>query len=161
MMTSGVIGEFSPAHREYAEIIHRSGHHLLDVVRMLLDMSRLEAGKFEIQSESFEAQELIEPCFKIVGQLAKERGIQLIADIARNLPQLIGDERACRQILINLLSNAIKFSHDKGTITVSIRRQNAMLARRCCRPGHRHGRRSRQPHRRAVLPGAGRPFAPL
>ena len=46
MMTSGVVGDLSPAHREYAEIIHRSGHHLLDVVRMLLDMSRLEAGKF-------------------------------------------------------------------------------------------------------------------
>lgn len=128
MMTSGVVGELSPAHREYAEIIHRSGHHLLDVVRMLLDMSRLEAGKFEIQTESFEPQMLIEPCFKIVGQLAAERGIELTTDISRGLPLLLGDERACRQILINLLSNAIKFSHDKGTVTVSMRRQNNLLA---------------------------------
>jgi cell cycle sensor histidine kinase DivJ len=128
MMTSGVVGELSPAHREYAEIIHRSGHHLLDVVRMLLDMSRLEAGKFEIQTESFEPQSLIDPCFKIVGQLAKERGVELMTEVPRNLPALVGDERACRQILINLLSNAIKFSHDKGTVTVSMRRQNAMLA---------------------------------
>jgi len=128
MMTSGVVGDLSPAHREYAEIIHRSGHHLLDVVRMLLDMSRLEAGKFEIQTESFEPQALIDPCFKIVGQLARERGIELATEVPANVPSLIGDERACRQILINLLSNAIKFSHDKGTVTVSMRRQNAMLA---------------------------------
>ena len=54
MMTSGVVGELSPAHREYAELIHQSGHHLLDVVKMLLDMSRIEAGKFELQTEPFE-----------------------------------------------------------------------------------------------------------
>jgi two-component system, cell cycle sensor histidine kinase DivJ len=128
MMTSGVVGELSPAHREYADIIHRSGHHLLDVVRMLLDMSRLEAGRFEIQTESFEPQALIEPCFKIVGQLAKERHIELVTDLPRNLPHLVGDERACRQVLINLLSNAIKFSHEKGTVTVAMRRQGSMLS---------------------------------
>jgi two-component system, cell cycle sensor histidine kinase DivJ len=127
MMTSGVVGELSPAHREYADIIHRSGHHLLDVVRMLLDMSRLEAGKFEVQTEGFDPQNLIEPCFKMVDQLARERHIELVADLPRGLPLLVGDERACRQVLINLLSNAIKFSHENGTVTVSMRRQGSML----------------------------------
>jgi cell cycle sensor histidine kinase DivJ len=127
MMTSGVVGELSPAHREYADIIHRSGHHLLDVVKMLLDMSRLDAGKFEIQTESFEPQRLIEPCFKMVEPLAKQRRISLVADLPRLLPQLLADERACRQVLINLLSNAIKFSHEGGTVTASFKRQGAML----------------------------------
>ncbi len=127
MMTSGVVGELSPAHREYADIIHRSGHHLLDVVKMLLDMSRLEAGKFEIQTEAFEPQRLVEPCFKMVEPLARERHIELVADLPRMLPQLTADERACRQVLINLLSNAIKFSHERGTVTVSMKRQGAML----------------------------------
>jgi cell cycle sensor histidine kinase DivJ len=127
MMTSGVVGELSPAHREYANIIHQSGHHLLDVVKMLLDMSRLEAGKFELQTEVFEPPALVEPCFKIVDALAKERHIQLVADLPRLLPQLVGDERAVRQIVINLLSNAIKFSHENGVVTLSMKRQGSQL----------------------------------
>src|SRR6185369_11117151 len=106
----GVVGELSPAHREYANIIHQSGHHLLDVVKMLLDMSRLEAGKFELQTEAFEPLGLVEPCFKIVEPMARERKVQLVTEMPKLLPPLVGDERACRQIVINLLSNAIKFS---------------------------------------------------
>lgn len=128
MMTSGVVGELSPAHREYADIIHRSGHHLLDVVKMLLDMSRLEAGKFELMTESFEPGELIEPCFKMVESLARERRIELSSDVPRALPSITGDERACRQILINLLSNAIKFSHEGGKVTVAMKKQGMHLA---------------------------------
>jgi two-component system, cell cycle sensor histidine kinase DivJ len=127
MMTSGVVGELSPAHREYADIIHRSGHHLLDVVKMLLDMSRLDAGKFELMTDSFEPVNLIEPCFKMVEGLARERNITLATDISRTVPSVVGDERACRQVLINLLSNAIKFSHEGGTVTVSMKKQGALL----------------------------------
>ena len=127
MMTSGVVGELSPAHREYADIIHRSGHHLLDVVKMLLDMSRLEAGKFELTTEAFEPHALIEPCFKIVEGMARERQVKLVTDLPRLLPSIVADERACRQVLINLLSNAIKFSHEKGVVTVSIKRQGSLL----------------------------------
>ena len=127
MMTSGVVGELSPAHREYADIIHRSGHHLLGVVKMLLDMSRLEAGKFELQTESFEPQSLVAPCFQIVEPMARERQVQLVTDMPRLLPQLIADERALRQIIINLLSNAIKFSHEKGVVTLSMKRQGSQL----------------------------------
>jgi len=127
MMTSGVVGELSPAHREYADIIHQSGHHLLDVVKMLLDMSRLEAGKFELTCEPFEPDNLVEPCFKMVEAMAREREIQLIADLPRLLPQLVADERACRQIIINLLSNAIKFSNEKGVVTLSMKRQGSLL----------------------------------
>ncbi len=127
MMTSGVVGELSPAHREYADIIHRSGHHLLDVVKMLLDMSRLEAGKFELMTESFEPANLIEPCFKMVDGLARERKVTLSADLPATLPPVVADERACRQVLINLLSNAIKFSHEGGAVTVSMKRQASLL----------------------------------
>ncbi|MEO7221153.1 MAG: PAS domain-containing sensor histidine kinase, partial [Devosia sp.] len=127
MMTSGVVGELSPAHREYADIIHRSGHHLLDVVKMLLDMSRLEAGKFELMTDSFEPANLIEPCFKMVEGLARERNVTLATDIGHTLPAVVGDERACRQVLINLLSNAIKFSHEGGTVTLSMKKQGTLL----------------------------------
>jgi len=127
MMTSGVVGELSPAHREYANIIHQSGHHLLDVVKMLLDMSRLEAGKFELQTEAFDPADLVDPCFKMVENMARERQVQLVTDMPRLLPQLTGDERAVRQIVINLLSNAIKFSNEKGVVTLAIKRQANLL----------------------------------
>src|SRR5690606_7185432 len=127
MMTSGVVGELSPAYREYADIIHRSGHHLLDVVKMLLDMSRLEAGKFELMTDGFDPAMLMEPCFAMVEGLARERKIELATDIPRMLPSIVADERACRQVLINLLSNAIKFSHEGGTVTVAMKRQASLL----------------------------------
>lgn len=127
MMTSGVVGELSPAHREYAGIIHQSGHHLLDVVKMLLDMSRLEASKFELQTEAFDPAALVEPCFKMVETMARARQVQLVSDLPKLLPQLTADERAVRQIVINLLSNAVKFSQERGVVTLSIKRQGSLI----------------------------------
>jgi two-component system, cell cycle sensor histidine kinase DivJ len=127
MMTSGVAGDLSPAHREYATLIHQSGVHLIEVVKMLLDMSRIEAGKFELQAEAFQPEALIEPCLQIVDAMARERSVRLMTDLPRALPTLVADERACRQILINLLSNAVKFSHEHSVVTVSMRRQGGHL----------------------------------
>jgi cell cycle sensor histidine kinase DivJ len=123
MMTSGVVGELAPAHREYASLIHKSGHHLIEVVKMLLDMSRIEAGKFALQTEPFQPDALIEPCLQIVDPMAREKSIRLMTEIPKTLPALVADERACRQILINLLSNAIKFSNEHSVVTVSMKRQ--------------------------------------
>jgi two-component system, cell cycle sensor histidine kinase DivJ len=127
MMTSGVVGELSPQHKEYATLIHSSGKHLIEVVQMLLDMSRLEAGKFELQTETFAPEALIEPCLKIVDTLAREKSVRLATDMPRMLPQVTADERALRQVLINLLSNAIKFSHEHSVVTVAMRRQGRFL----------------------------------
>lgn len=128
MMTSGVVGELSPQHKEYATLIHQSGNHLIEVVKMLLDMSRLEAGKFELQTEPFMPDTLVEPVFKMVDAMAREKSIRLMSDIPRALPMLVADERVCRQILINLLSNAIKFSHERSVIILEMRRQGRFVA---------------------------------
>jgi cell cycle sensor histidine kinase DivJ len=127
MMTSGVVGELAPAHKEYATLIHQSGQHLIEVVQMLLDMSRLDAGKFELQTESFQPEALIEPCLTMVDAMARERSVRLMTDLPRALPAIVADERACRQILINLLSNAVKFSHEHSVVTVSMKRQGRHL----------------------------------
>jgi len=127
MMTSSIGGELTPAHREYAELIHKSGTHLIDVVKMLLDMSRIEAGKFELSAEPFAPEALVEPCLQMVDSLARERGVTLVANLAKQLPVVVADERACRQILLNLLSNAIKFSHEGGTVVVAMKRQGTSL----------------------------------
>jgi cell cycle sensor histidine kinase DivJ len=128
MMTSGVVGELPPAHREYARLIHQSGMHLLDVVKMMLDMSRIEAGKFELVTEPFAPDLLVEPCLKIVDGMAREKSVRLMTELPRQMPMLVADERACRQIVINLLTNAIKFSHAHSVVTLAMRRQGRHLA---------------------------------
>jgi cell cycle sensor histidine kinase DivJ len=127
MMSSGIGGELSTTHKEYAGLIQQSGKHLLEVVGMLLDMSRIEAGKFEIQAESMDPAEVVPACISMVESLAKEREIRLMSEIEADLPLMTADERVCRQIMINLLSNAIKFSHDGGLVTASVKRQGQSI----------------------------------
>ena len=128
MMTTGVAGDMLPAHKEYATLIHQSGLHLIEVVQMLLDMSRLEAGKFELQTDSIQPEALIEPCLTMVGAMARDKSVRLMSDLPRSLPAIVADERACRQILINLLSNAVKFSREHSVVTVSMKRQGRCLS---------------------------------
>ena len=77
--------ELPPQQREYASLIHSSGRHLIDVVQMLLDMSRLEAGKFELVAEPFAPDLLVEPCLKIVDSMAREKSVRLMTDLVRQL----------------------------------------------------------------------------
>lgn len=121
MMLSNIGGELSKDHEEYVTMIRQSGTHLLDTVNMLLDMSKIEAGKFELQTSQFEPASLIEPCFAIVAGAAKAKNITLAAAQGSMLPPMVADERACRQILINLLTNAVKFSPEGATVTLRIR----------------------------------------
>src|SRR5690606_3826022 len=123
----GVVGELPPQHKEYAALIHQSGNHLIEVVRMLLDMSRLEAGKFDLQTEGFQPSALIDPCLQIVDSMAQAKRVRVVVDLPGNLPTLVADERACRQVLINLLSNAIKFSNADSVVRLSMKRQGRQL----------------------------------
>jgi two-component system, cell cycle sensor histidine kinase DivJ len=127
MMTAGIGGELSPTHREYAGLIHKSGTHLIGVVSMLLDMSRIEAGKFELNAVSFAPDGLIEPCLSMVGPLAQAKKLRFETNLPPSLPEIVADERACRQILLNLVSNAVKFSHEGGVVTVAMKRQGPWL----------------------------------
>jgi len=128
MMSNGIGGEIKPAHKEYVQLIHQSGNHLLEVVNMLLDMSKIEAGKFELQLTSFEATELVRPCVKMIEASAAEKNVTLNSTLATKLPAFIADERACRQILINLLSNAVKFSHPNSEVQINVKRQGQKLS---------------------------------
>jgi two-component system, cell cycle sensor histidine kinase DivJ len=127
MMTSNIGGELSPMHREYAGLIHDSGAHLIGVVGMLLDMSRIEAGKFELHTDGFSPECLLDPCLSMIGPIARAKNVTLQSDLQRGLPTIVADERACRQVLINLLSNAVKFSHEGGIVTVTMKRQGGWL----------------------------------
>ena len=127
MMTSGIAGELSSTHKEYAGLIHQSGKHLLEVVSMLLDMSRIEAGKFEISAGPMAPADIVPSCLSMVESLASDHKVRLVSEVEADLPMVMADERLCRQILINLLSNAIKFSHADGLVTVAIKRQGQSI----------------------------------
>src|SRR5690606_34671969 len=83
--------------------------------------------KFDLSTERIAPEALIEPCLSMVGAMAEEKGVRLVAELPRALPAIVADERACRQVLINLLSNAIKFSHEHAVVTVAMKRQGRYL----------------------------------
>jgi cell cycle sensor histidine kinase DivJ len=110
--------------KEYADIIRSSGQHLLEVVNMLLDLSKIETGNFDFTPEPFDLAPLVHGCCDLVRLPAEQAGVALSREVASDLPEFVSDRRACRQILINLLSNAVKFTPAGGRVTVSVRRQH-------------------------------------
>jgi cell cycle sensor histidine kinase DivJ len=118
-----------PARRkEYLHIIRNSGEHLLQVVNTLLDVSKIEAGKFDVVPEPFEIAPFAHGCCDLMSLKAEKAGILLARDIAAELPELIADRRACKQMMLNLLSNAIKFTPPGGRVTVAARRECDRIA---------------------------------
>jgi cell cycle sensor histidine kinase DivJ len=105
--------------KEYAQLINDSGQHLLSVVNGILDMSKMEAGSFEISPEPFAPRGALLSCCNLLALKARDNGIDLVARASEDLPVITGDPRAFKQILLNLLSNAIKFTERGGTVTVS------------------------------------------
>ncbi len=113
----GALGQ--ERYRDYARLIHESGQHLLNVVNDILDMSKIEAGKFSIQKEPFDASSLVTSCRDIMQHTAEQKGLSLEADAPEHIPSLAADKRACKQMLLNVLSNAIKFTEPGGWVKLS------------------------------------------
>ena len=103
---------------EYAADIRTSGQHLLAIINNVLDLSKVEAGRFELHEEEVHLASVIASGLKLIRPLANDGAITLKPDIGAELT-LIADERALKQIVINLLSNAVKFSREGGQVTVS------------------------------------------
>ena len=114
--------------KEYVDLIHDSGSHLLQIVTDILDMSKIESGTFNIVPEPFNVEKLVRSCTGIMSQQAEIREINLVSTIPDDLPEAVADSRACRQILINLISNALKFSDKEDTVTVGVRVEGNKLA---------------------------------
>ena len=104
---------------EYALLIGESGQHLLSVVNGILDMSKIESGNFEITPEPFTPAPVIGTCCDLMALRAREAGIDLVCRVPPDLPDIVADKRAVKQILINLLSNAIKFTQRGGKVSVT------------------------------------------
>jgi two-component system cell cycle sensor histidine kinase PleC len=117
VMKSEVFGEHAiPAYKEYSADIHNSGVHLLGLIKEILDLSRIEAGRYELNEESISLAGIVEDCHHLLKLRASNRGITIHEMFEPDLPRLWADERAVRQICLNLLSNAIKFAPQGGEI---------------------------------------------
>jgi cell cycle sensor histidine kinase DivJ len=113
----GTLGE--GRYRDYARLIHESGEHLLNVVNDILDMSKIEAGKFQIVREPFDVAALINSCCDLMRHTAEQNSLSLYVDVAPGIPELAADNRACKQMLLNVIANAIKFTEAGGWVRVS------------------------------------------
>jgi two-component system cell cycle sensor histidine kinase PleC len=123
VMRSELLGSHSnPQYKDYANDIHASGEHLLNLINELLDLSRIEAGKYELHEEAVSLVDIGDDCRRMLGIRAKSKSIDLICDFDMGLPRIWGDERAIRQVALNLLTNAIKFTPQSGKVLFSIQR---------------------------------------
>jgi two-component system, cell cycle sensor histidine kinase DivJ len=121
--------------KEYAQLINDSGQHLLSVVNGILDMSKMESGNFEITPEPFTPRAALLSCCNLLALKARENGIDLVTRAPEDLPDMTGDPRAFKQIVLNLVSNAIKFTERGGSVTVSAGVEGSRLVLRVADTG--------------------------
>ena len=103
---------------EYAGDIHASGRHLLDLITAILDISKIEAGKLELDLHRVFLRQALEQCLHFVAPRAESGGLILAGELGETLPDICADERAVRQMVLNLLSNAVKFTPAGGRVTL-------------------------------------------
>ncbi len=115
----GPLGD--PRYREYAGFVQSAGHHLLSLINDVLDMSKIEAGKFELHRQAFDIREIVRDCLDLMRERASRDGVSLREDIQPGSLRIEADRRAMKQIVLNLLSNAIKFTPASGRVTIRAR----------------------------------------
>ena len=113
-----MFGELNEKQDEYVKDIYASGQHLLSLINDILDLSKIEAGRMELEATDFDLPSVIDNALILVRERAIRRGITLGRTIDEHLGILRGDERKIKQVLLNLLSNALKFTPEGGRIDV-------------------------------------------
>jgi signal transduction histidine kinase len=121
IMSDELLGSLGNAtYREYARHIKESGVHLMAIINDILDLSKVEAGKTQLNEQTVDIAGVVRSCLRLMEERAVASGIALNADIPEGTPFLRCDERLMRQIILNLLSNAVKFTPSGGSVTVAI-----------------------------------------
>jgi PAS domain S-box-containing protein len=127
ILSREMFGPLSPRYVEYSQLINDSGAMLLDLINDLLDMSKIEAGKFELYYEDVIVGDVISSCRQMLERRAEDGGVEIVTNLSSDGLCLRADKRAFGQILLNLLSNAIKFTKPGGNITVAASASGGML----------------------------------
>jgi signal transduction histidine kinase len=121
MMRAKMFGELPPKYAEYADLIHESGGHLLDLINDVLDMSKIEAQRYTLSREVFDVREALNAALRLMRLQADDAGVKLRAVLPPDPLMVDADKRAIKQIALNLLSNALKFTPRDGTVILTAR----------------------------------------
>ncbi len=127
MMRQRIFGPLPGRYVEYADLIHDAGAHLLDLINDVLDMSKIEAAKYELALEHLDAREPVSAALRLMRLQADDAGIQLRGLLPSEPLEAEADRRALKQIVLNLVSNALKFTPRGGLVTVSLTRIGGAL----------------------------------
>jgi cell cycle sensor histidine kinase DivJ len=119
IMRQRLFGPMSDRYAEYADLIHESGAHLLELINDVLDMSKIEAERFELAREDFDARDAIAAVLRLMRGQADRQGVSLRGELSSESLEAEADRRAIKQIAFNLISNALKFTPRGGSVTVS------------------------------------------
>ncbi len=122
-----MFGEVNAKQEDYLKDILSSGRHLLSLINDILDLSKVEAGRMELEPSRFEVAAAVHNAMTLVRERAQRHGIALGAELAPDLGEIVADERKFKQILVNLLTNAVKFTPDGGKVDVLARRHGGAL----------------------------------
>jgi cell cycle sensor histidine kinase DivJ len=120
IMRQRLFGPLGDRYAEYAELIHESGTHLLELINDVLDMSKIEAERFELTIETFDAREAVNAVLRLLRGQAERSGVALRGVLPIAALSVDADRRAVKQIAINLISNALKFTPRGGSVTVTV-----------------------------------------
>jgi PAS domain S-box-containing protein len=120
VMSAGMFGPIDDRYQTYARDINDSGTHLLELINDILDLSRVEAGRMQLQVETMDVPQAVESALRIVRDRAGEQGVELVAEVPGDLPRLVADPTRVRQMLVNLLVNAVKFSDLGSRVTLQV-----------------------------------------
>ena len=121
VMKSEIFGGHAvPVYRDYSSDIHNSGVHLLNLINEILDLSRIEAGRYELNEEAVSIAHVVADCHHLLKMRAASRDITIHDVFEQGMPRVWADERATRQIVLNLLSNSIKFTPRGGDVWLKV-----------------------------------------
>ncbi len=136
IMEAGLFGELgAPKYKEYCRDIHGSGQYLLDVINDILDMSKIEAGRFKLDTQCFLVDSLLNDTLRLVRGRAAMKNIGLSCAILPPDLKIDADKRAIKQVLLNLLSNAVKFTPDGGQVHVRVQEHDDTIGFEICDNG--------------------------
>jgi PAS domain S-box-containing protein len=122
VLKEGMFGGLNDKQLEYVRDIHESGQHLLLLINDILDLSKIEAGRMELDLSEFDLRSALERAVSLVKERAHRHGVQLRLECADGLAAFSADERKFKQIMLNLLSNAVKFTPEGGSVSVAVQR---------------------------------------
>jgi len=122
VLSERMFGEINEKQADYLKDIHESGKHLLSLINDILDLSKIEAGRMDLEVSTFDLPSALSNAMTLVRERAQRHGIELSLDVDKRLGAFEADERKFKQIVLNLLSNAVKFTPDGGRVDVTAKR---------------------------------------